>query len=80
VSGENLHTGGTLRTGAFSDDMSSHSASSVLFLTENNMAVVPHLPALPSSPMWLSAVPDITNPVAVSVLRLSWRLRLNHTY
>jgi len=51
VSGEDPHTGGALRTGTFPDDMSSHSASSVLFLTENNMAVVTHPPALPTSPL-----------------------------
>jgi hypothetical protein len=41
VSGEGPHIGGALRTGTFPDDIS-YSASSVLFLTENNMAVVPH--------------------------------------
>lgn len=43
MSGEHPYTGGALRTGTFPDDMSSHSASSVLFLTENNMVVVPLL-------------------------------------
>lgn len=51
MSGEDPHTGGALRTGAFPDDMLSHSASSVLFLTEKNMAVVPHHPAPPASPL-----------------------------
>jgi hypothetical protein len=51
VSGGDPHTGGALRTGSFSDDMSFYSALSVLFLTENNMAVAPHPPALPASPL-----------------------------
>ena len=51
VSGEDPYTSGALRTAAFPDDVSSHSASSVLFLTENNMAVVPHPPAPPNSPL-----------------------------
>jgi len=51
VSGEDPLTGGALRTGAFPDDMTSHATSSVLFLTENNMAVVRHPPALPTSPL-----------------------------
>ena len=51
MSGEDPLTGGALRTGAFPDDMTSHATSSVLFLTENNMAVVRHPPALPTSPL-----------------------------
>jgi len=66
VSGWDPHTGGALRTGSFPDNMSFHSALSVLFLTKNNMAVAPHPPALSASPLWLSAVPNIKNPVTVS--------------